>query len=673
MTSLSTSPQQTFSVSHPEITLCDEVQSELQERGISSVVQEDGKSASFSTKLCDEALTDAISYFPRQALEIFLHVGTSESSLDSIFKQALSLHRLREQAVVQEDGFYLPVQTRPLTWDLQEGIAVELTAVEALLRDRGIERVLLGIEFETTTSEYPVNSSEKWKEVKASSIADLSTQIDESEGAVREALLQKRATLAGFNAREVLLYDLLERDERTSGMFEPIFGNHRGSGSYYDGRNVLELQSKPFEPHRAVKNQRLFYQVLIEKASDYGLVIEPPRAQLNLSFWDQEGNIFDPNHSRFEERGVQIAAGMSKAIYENYPFFAHQYDIEEKALHGIEVGIDRTAYLRYSSGKVEVRPSGGGEGQHFDAMLLVCLAGAAYSLDDTNLKSLPNIETVEGGMFTATDNYKVISHLLSTSEITSTGDIVVPELYLRASIDEIADELGIIDDEYTKSLELHTIARITQGRPEFEDFVIDFFGRVHLSDEGNIVWPRDMDSIPPGASSSVDFQNLANEVHFEKRVKGLKSQESFDLDEVTVDGSRSVIKRSRIKRFLDGEVSSEILSRRFKSELEERVVQTLGTPELEIPSAHIEAVQELILKSQSWEEVRNAGLLRLKVEVPFSDDELEDALGKVAQRFRVAVGRPLDDDRLYMISGRGSQKTMIFMGQEFYDALLGRF
>lgn len=196
------------------------------------------------------------------------------------------------------------LEHQPGTWELQEKIAPEVESLLARLKAQGVGQVRIGQELEFGLAEEPVDGFTHWQDVKASVIRQLQFEIAAANEENRGRLEAKLAEVTELNAREILMYDMIELDESTSGILEPLFGRTRDGDGYYDGQNCLELKINHCDASEYSQKQQIVLQTLIRKAKEYGLPLNsPPTSHLNFSFWDEQGNIMHPSHPEYTTKG----------------------------------------------------------------------------------------------------------------------------------------------------------------------------------------------------------------------------------------------------------------------------------------------------------------------------------------------------------------------------------
>jgi len=458
---------------------------------------------------------------------------------ENIVNQAIKINKLvRQSTTIHKDGFPYPVLQKPYTWSLAEKISCELESQVDRLQEHGID-TLVGLEMEFSMSEEPIATFDHWISVKNDILLQLyeSAELAESEDEY-QLILDKIHQVQKFNAREVLMYDLIECDLRTRDIFESLFGINRDGQGYYDARGVLELKFKPVDPQTALFNRVKVLEILFEKAAEYGLVLDSlPSFHVNISFWDENGNIFDDSHPDFFTKGKALVEGIAKAFYDNIFVLLNKSEINSDELRDFEISVHRMSLLRYSSDRIEVRPSVHGSLQDPNIIIATFLAGALYGLSnqekDELLKAHEVISPVvhhESGLL------KVFSHVLSNSTIDEHGFLTVNEEYVRDHIQTLEYELGLVDEPPSDSL-VNAIYGMFY-KSEYLPFIIDFLQstRVVISDENILQF-----DFPVTANGMYEF--TIPSINIDKIPETLKKR--------LENGESIEVMRSEISRYLN--------------------------------------------------------------------------------------------------------------------------
>jgi hypothetical protein len=375
----------------------------------------------------------------------------------------------------------------------------EIGALSARLKERGIVETKVGIEFEFSLPERPEDGSVKWEELRREILAELDGKLRLLPKAARAALAAKREEVAAFNAREILMYDLIERDARTKGILEPLFGRNENGRGYYDGENVLELKVKAAEAQEALANQEILLRALREKAAALGLPFKmEPFAHVNFSFWTAEGNVF--------EGGAQekaVTEGLAKGFYECLPLIIDSKNVGAETGHtAFDLGFSRDSFLRRAGNRVEARVSSQPQDQDIPAIVAVGMASALYGLSRGDAAAAGMIRAQpekNPSVHFDEDKYMVLSHLVSNSVVDGQGFLCVPQRYFERSAYDVAYALGL-EKEPPQG-----IFQAFGGLPRFFEGMQDFFDRTRIEASGEgcrIVWPETEEghfkiSVPP--------------------------------------------------------------------------------------------------------------------------------------------------------------------------------
>ncbi len=361
--------------------------------------------------------------------------------------------KLVEQAkTVHVDGFLFPTKEKPFTWELRQKIGKEIENQKRLLKKHGITEVKVGEEMEFALPEKPVEGFFKWRQVKRTILAGLRWELSKEEGPTkRKRLKEKISQVSKFNAREVLMYDLIELDPKTRGILEPLFGVSRDGDGYYDARGVLELKFKPTDPNQAIENRKTVLKTLFDKAFEYGLEFLDqglPAFHINVSLWDKNGNLFADNHPSFNRKTKKIVEGVTRAFYDSMFVLMGKYEAKSGNLRKLKLDVNRLESLRFSSDRLEIRPSGTDGMQDPDMMLSVFLAGAIYGLENKWRNNFVSAKKVNSPTVHHSPSMgKVTSHVINNATIKGDGSLDVAMFYIREH-DTILDyELGITDEE----------------------------------------------------------------------------------------------------------------------------------------------------------------------------------------------------------------------------------
>lgn len=419
--------------------------------------------------------------------------GTKYTEVADMAKRVQQL-RIQAQGI-HLDGFQYPTVEKPFTWDLHNELPKEVEKQLVELRNLGISEVKVGLEMEFSCPEEPVTGFDRWLVVKSQILSNLQMQASVTYDDKKKSELEaKILQINDFNAREIMMYELIELNSRSREVLEPLFGQTRDGDGYYDGRGVLELKLKPVDPVSAIKNRSLILKELYDTATQYGLEINShPSFHINVSLWDKNGNIFDDQTKSFEKYAKYVTQGVTKAFYDAVLVILNKYDVSSDKLVKLALDVNRQNLLRYSSDRVEVRPSVHSNFQDPDIMLSVFLAGAIYGLKNKDRGVQVKAVKVESPIVHHTrDTVKVTSHLINNSTIADDGILSVSEEYIGEHIDTLEYELGIVDtppDGSTASY-LYRLFGMSDNLP----FVTEFFKNVGVKKLDNskfeIVFPE---------------------------------------------------------------------------------------------------------------------------------------------------------------------------------------
>jgi len=459
----------------------------------------------------------------------------SDTPYSSLLDEARRIQLLIHQATtVHEDGFSHPTLEKPYTWPLNEKIPEEIDGQLSKLRTLGIKGVKIGLEMEFSLPENAIEGFSHWMDVKNESLSNLSNiaELQDLQGEVVLAKKDKLEKIRDFNAREILMYDMVEIDPRTRDILEPIFGKSRDGHGYYDGQGVLELKLKPVDPITAIKNRKLVLKILYEKAVEYGLELHSiPSFHVNCSFWDADGNMFDDTHHAFSTKGKLLSQGITKAFYDNILVLLRHHEMRSPELADLWLSVARDAFLRFSLGRIEVRPSARDNLQDSDVLITMLLAGAIYGLSESGNKDEECIQAEQVlslSLHHPPDELKVTSHLLNNAIILEDGTIRVSKDYIIDKIETIAFELGMIDTPPDNSLMYALLKRFYQ--PEYLPFVIEFFSKLKIQEsngEFSLEFPSTSEGIYEFTTPSVDMDKIPTDLG-ERLAAGDDSQELFE-------------------------------------------------------------------------------------------------------------------------------------------------
>lgn len=423
-----------------------------------------------------------------------------KTRLEPLINEAEHIFLLRRQvSVYNKDGFLYPTQERPFTWPLRKLISGELAHQQAALAEFGINQVKVGLEMEFSCVEDAISSFDHAQVVQKQALQHLQAQADVcTDQEEKQYFEAKIEVIKSFNAREILMYDLIELDSRTQGIFEPLFGTQRDGDGYYDGKGVLELKFQPVSPELALQHYQTVLFVLYEKLAYYGLELQfSPSFHINVSFWDNDGNIFCDTHPLFRSKGWQLAEGITAVFFDALVVLISQYEALAEELIPFNLTTSRQNLLRFSSGRIEVRPSVHEEQQDIGAIIALLLAGAVDGMRFAGTSNrLPAQEVSSPVVHHESGVLKVTSHVINNSIILPNGCLQIPEHYFREHFDTIMYELGLSDVEPSSNA-LFALLKMFSGEDEFYQPVLGFFKAIRVDSSGGgghtLVFPTNMD------------------------------------------------------------------------------------------------------------------------------------------------------------------------------------
>jgi hypothetical protein len=362
---------------------------------------------------------------------------------------------LRKQAeTVHQDGFLYPVKEKPFTWELRKKIPVEVSKQLENLKDLGLE-VKVGLELEFSCPENSVDGFTLWRTQKRRVMRDLRRQISETTGKKEKKKLQEKLNaISKFNAREMLMYELIEMDGETKDVLEPLFGTGRDGSGYYDGYSVLELKIKPDTPLAVIAARKVVLKKLYDRATDYGLEItHHPSFHINVSFWNKKGNVLSDKNPSFSRTGKRITEGIARAYYESIFVLIDKYSARSDRLISLALDVHRQNLLRYSSSRIEVRPSIHDFSQDPEAILAILLSGAIFGLTRKSDRNIVRAKRVSSPLVHhEKERVKVTSHVLNNSTLRPNGTLKVSNSYIRDHEDSLLYELGLLKKPITTSI-----------------------------------------------------------------------------------------------------------------------------------------------------------------------------------------------------------------------------
>ncbi|QQG41472.1 MAG: hypothetical protein HYV90_04935 [Candidatus Woesebacteria bacterium] len=434
------------------------------------------------------SIADFASLTPEALSDISPHLsGTKYEALVDMAARSQLL--IRQATTIHEDGFPYPTKEKPFTWPLREKIPEEIENQMRILRKFGITEVKVGLEMEFSTNEKPVKGFYHARSVKRKVLRELRTEIDAAvESGERKRLKEKYFAVKKFNAREMLMYDLIELDPKTKNILEPLFGKTRDGNGYYDAQSILELKVKPLSPEMSLKSRQVVLNSLYDKAVKYGLELTShPSFHINVSFWNKNGNILNDKNPAFSSKAKLITQGITKAFYDAMFVLINKYHVQSEKLIKFALEVNRQNLLRYSTDRIEVRPSVHESMQDADVILAILLSGAIYGLEKPDAKGVVPATKVKSPVVHHTkDRSKVTSHVLNNATISRNGMLNVSSEYIREHDDILNYELGITKKPPEASM-FYAVFRMF-SRSDYLPFVQNFFNstRVVRSEGGGL-------------------------------------------------------------------------------------------------------------------------------------------------------------------------------------------
>lgn len=350
----------------------------------------------------------------------------------------------------------------------------------------------VGLEVEFATYKTTVGeSADHWKDVKAKILAGMNPADPDYQA------------VADFGPREVMIYDLLHLDARTKELLEPL-----AVTGYFDGGDMMELKLKPVMPSQMTQHLDSLAEALYDKAvHEYGLVFYEggnPGYHVNLSFWDDKGNLLEQAHPDFSRKGKAVVESLLRGIYDSYSMQLDNKALLNEIPDRCSLTVDRTGAVRFAKGRAEIRPTK--EDKNFDPLLLLSIgmAGAEHALQASGQKRplerhldrgyiLPVRQVQKAGVEERTDDLKVVAHVLNGALIESDRTLSIPESYVREKAERLAEQLGLIVPDYMHESARDMMRMFGQEAP-YTQGLVDFFKQVAVAKtpggKYRIVWPE---------------------------------------------------------------------------------------------------------------------------------------------------------------------------------------
>jgi hypothetical protein len=406
----------------------------------------------------------------------------------------LTYQHLQRQFTPEPDGYPNRSTIRPITWPVNALIPQELESLQTQLKILNIDEIKVGTEMEFRFADEPVLGIQKHLKIKNKIMEEIDTAIQNANSENCVVLQAKKEAVQEFNAQEILMYDLVERNPKTRDILEPIFGTSRDGHGYYDGEGILELKLNPVSPEQQRQNRRIVLETLYEKSVQYGLIIEDePSYHLSFSFWRDGKNLFDPSNDEFLTTGKHLLEGITRSVYDIIPTVISPYAMDSRIREDVKLHVNRDNFLRLASGRVELRPMTEGENQDTDVYLALILAGAVNGLKATDRSHMLSAQHIRKGHFHhAAEQYKVTSHVLGNSLIDAAGQLMPPETYIIEHADVLAYELGMITEQ-PKNIKMLSFLN---SRSDYAPYLVEFFKKIQIDKENQtIVFPSTNDGV----------------------------------------------------------------------------------------------------------------------------------------------------------------------------------
>jgi len=486
-------------------------------------------------ELDDNTLVENLS---KLSMPELLHLPSFvKTELEPILERAKNLNIFNSAYKKNDSGYALSFCSNlPFTWELNDKAKNEILLLAEKFKPYGITEIRIGQEIEFTTSEHPVNNSNHWETVKNSIIKALEQQIS-SAGNKKDELTLKLEEVKQFNAREVMMYDMIELDERTKGVLEPLFGRTHDGNGYYDGQNCLELKIDHCEISQYSKNQETVLNVLADKIKQYGIVIESqedfgvtkfssPKSHLSFSFWDEKGNLFDPSHPEYKTKGKILLEGITKGVFEGLPLVMGGDEMTHTGADTIlRPSNRREGLLRTANGRIELRPAI--REQHAETMMMPVLSGALSALEHQHDLSYKN-EFKQAVVVKAVslsspkdEQWKIFAKSIASSEINKDGSLNIPGEYISQGMHKIAYELGL-----RKKKPLENAMSVWDESP-YAKGIMSFIKNIRIETDGKdqrIIWPENHEK----GYSFIDLQNNEQIIDTKKLDEKLKIKKISD-------------------------------------------------------------------------------------------------------------------------------------------------
>ncbi|MDD3370797.1 MAG: hypothetical protein PHE27_03105 [Alphaproteobacteria bacterium] len=372
--------------------------------------------------------------------------------------------------------------------------AILPTEIEKLadrLSGLGIEQARVGLEFEFSLPETPPNESATWQKAKSRILSDLGAQIDKAPRDEKAALEAKRDAVAAFNAREILMYELLEDDARKNGYLEPLFGSGHDGNGYYDGENMLELKMAHCDVRAYLERKEKILRALSEKAESFGLPLSSrPNTHINLSFWKNGQNLFLPDHPEFSTTGKALVEGMTRALYDSVALMTNQNGLDTPT-DAFCYSPSRASAMRSAYGRYEILFGCVESKQRPDLITTLGLAGALYGLIETDRAEIAEARVVKSPLIGRPKNkYKLLTHALNGARLNDDGTLTFSQDYLSNNAGHLAYELGLVQAPPSGYEQMLFIIKSLSSNYIFRLPIVNFMDCIQIDPAKNrISWP----------------------------------------------------------------------------------------------------------------------------------------------------------------------------------------
>jgi hypothetical protein len=519
---------------------------------------------------------------------------------------------------------------RPPGWELHDLVQPEIENLTSTLKSRGIDQTLLAFEIEFLCNEDPLKGNEKWIELREEILSELHRRAELFGVTTPEGseLLKKAEQASQFTAREVLMFDLIDRDERTRELLLPLFGQQRDGTGYYDAEGILELKFQPLPVEDAVEGHHKLLSVLFEKATELGLVIDSGKIghHLNVSFWREGQNLLEGDHPEYATTGALIVSGIAQAVFDSGPFVLPAYYLNKELKSSLAVTVDRENMLRIANGRIELRLDGPPTQVDPDTVIPIVLAGAAFGLRDQHQHQLPSSlkppVLQERPNVRANEAHKVVCHFLDNSLVDAKGNLSFPNHYFAAKEWDLAHQLRLIPDMPNPDLAMWTVLVFRNEMKEFfQNVTVD-----RTSSPPTLVWPSNTEDgttyslrVPEKSLDKIssEFRELLESGKSVEEISKMSPAFAQELEDLVI----RAIPRPRVSEILPIDLAP----------LREQIAIERLTPVLTIPDGY------------DWDELpdgcrtlRSARTKRLKESAVLNGElsnRFHSRMAKVAQNF----------------------------------------